>query len=55
MKENNIKDVKRRKGEKGQKKKNKPWKELMLSVLEAMSLAATLPQFPLPTTVTLDF
>lgn len=34
---------------------NRPWKELKLRVLEAMSLAATLPQFPLPTTVTLDF
>ena len=32
-----------------------PWKEESLSVLEAMSLAATLPQLPLPTTVTLVF
>lgn len=31
-----------------------PWKEASLRVLEAMSLAATLPQLPLPTTVTLD-
>lgn len=31
-----------------------PWKEGSLRVLEAMSLAATLPQLPLPTTVTLD-
>jgi hypothetical protein len=31
------------------------WKEGSLRALEAMSLAATLPQLPLPTTVTLDF
>ena len=31
-----------------------PWKEGSLRALEAMSLAATLPQLPLPTTVTLD-
>lgn len=34
---------------------NLPWKEGSLRALEAMSLAATLPQLPLPTTVTLDF
>lgn len=31
-----------------------PWKDASLRALEAMSLEATLPQLPLPTTVTLD-
>lgn len=38
-----------------EKDRNKPWKEDRLRVLEAMSLEATLPQFPLPTIVTLNF
>lgn len=35
-------------------REREPWKEGSLRALEAMSFAATLPQLPLPTTVTLD-